>query len=94
VVIHDLNVVGVSGSPFKTNSPLDIDSNAVLAFSVPVEGFQMVRRGNPQIVQGGRPVYHSELPKGHRLNVVGQPMGKGPIEYKFGIFTLEASDHA
>jgi len=94
VVIHDLNIEGVSCPPFKTNAPLVIDPNAVLTLPVSVQGFQMVRRGNPQIVQRYRPAYHSELPKGHRLNVVGQPMGKGPVKNKLGFFPLEASDHA
>jgi len=94
VIIHNLNVVGVPGPPLKANTPLVIDPNAVLALSVPVQGFQMVCRGNPQIVQGYRPAYHSEFSKGHRLNVVRQPMGKSPVEDKLGFFSLKASDHA
>lgn len=53
----------------------------------------MIRGGNPQIVHGYGSIQHSELPKGHLLNVLGQPAGESPIENKLGFFVLEVPDH-
>jgi hypothetical protein len=94
VVIHNFNVEGVPYPPFKANTPLVIDPNAVLALPAPVQGFQMVCRRDPQIVQGNSPAYHSELPKGCLLNVVGQPMGESPVKNELGFLVLEVPDHA
>jgi hypothetical protein len=51
VIVHDLNLVGIAVLPAKANSPLIIDTNAVLAGAVTGQFLQAVSRRNPQIGQ-------------------------------------------
>jgi len=45
MVIHNLNVVGISTTPYKADAPLIVDANAVLSFSVTFERFQSIAWG-------------------------------------------------
>jgi len=52
VIVHDLDSVGVAIPPLKTNAPLVIDANTVLAVPVSFQVLQSVsrqRRERPQI---------------------------------------------
>jgi hypothetical protein len=51
VVIDDFNVVGTIGFPHKTDAPLIIDANAVLAAPIPGQCFKSVTRRCPHCVQ-------------------------------------------
>jgi hypothetical protein len=51
VIIHDLDVIGVTGLPAKAYPPLVIDANAVLTAPIALECFQPVTRWRPQIIQ-------------------------------------------
>jgi len=50
MVVHDFNVNGIAIHPSKAYSPLIVDPNAVLSFSVSPQRFQPVRRWNSQVV--------------------------------------------
>jgi hypothetical protein len=49
VVINDFNIVGTVVSPHKTDPPLVVDANAVLARSVTSQSLQAVARRNAQV---------------------------------------------
>jgi hypothetical protein len=55
VIIHDLNVMGVSVPPIKTDAELVVDPNTVLAPAISFEGFQAETR-QIQIAKRGRRV--------------------------------------
>ncbi len=42
MVVNDLHFVGVALTPLKADTPLDIDTDAVLAFSFPRQVFEVV----------------------------------------------------
>lgn len=42
MIVNDLHVMGIALSPFKTDTPLNIDPDAVLIFSFPRQFFEMV----------------------------------------------------
>jgi hypothetical protein len=50
MVVHDFYVNSITIHPDEANSPLIIDPDAVLSFSVSPQRFQSVRRWNTQIV--------------------------------------------
>ena len=51
MIIHDFYVIGISVSPNKADSPLVIDTDAVLAPAVAFQGFQMIVGRYAQILQ-------------------------------------------
>jgi hypothetical protein len=42
VVVHNLNVESIPVTPQETDTPLVVDADAVLAFSVALQRFQMI----------------------------------------------------
>lgn len=92
MVVRNLNVVGVSLSPLKTNPPLIVDPNAVLPFAVPTQPFQTVageRRENSQFA--GR-IEHIELPKCRALDGAKLPAGQAMKE-SLSLVGPEGLDH-
>jgi hypothetical protein len=51
MVIQNFNFVGIAGVPAKTNSPLIVDPDAVLALPITVELLEAIARRNPQIIE-------------------------------------------
>ena len=60
VVIHYFYVFNACIGPAETDTPLIIDTNAVLPFSFAHERFKAIARGYPQVVQSARDL---KLPK-------------------------------
>jgi hypothetical protein len=56
VVIGDLYIISVAISPDKADSVLIVDANAVLAFTISRQGFEVIAREDRQIVQLTRAV--------------------------------------
>jgi hypothetical protein len=56
VVIGDLYIISVAISPDKADSVLIVNANAVLAFAVSRQGFEVIAREDRQIVQRTRAV--------------------------------------
>ena len=51
MVIHNLNVVGISTTPYKADAPLIVDANAVLSLTIPYEYFKTVAWQCSEIAQ-------------------------------------------
>ena len=51
VVVHQFHLIGVTGPPDKTQSPLVVDADTVLALPITGEGLQSIARRHPKIVQ-------------------------------------------
>jgi hypothetical protein len=75
VVIYDFYMAGIAALPFKTDAPLVVDPDAVLAGARSLEGFQPVARRNPQRVQIRRCINHQQFAARNALNVVRQLSG-------------------
>jgi len=73
MVVDDFNVPSAVGSPAKADSPLVIDSNAVLATPVTTELLQSVAWRHVGIVQILGAVEHLELPFGLGLERSERP---------------------
>lgn len=61
MIISDLNVYRVAVFPRKTNAPLVVYANAILACSVAGKLFKPVRRGDAKVMYALRVVYHPQL---------------------------------
>lgn len=61
VVVHDLNVVGITVLPDEADAPLVIDANAVLAPAIALEGLKRVAGRGLQVFKGASPVQIEQL---------------------------------
>jgi hypothetical protein len=72
VVIDDLHAEGITINPSKADTPLIIDTDAVLAFAITPEGFEPIGRRNTQIIQNGSVAKHAQFATCHGLDIGGQ----------------------
>ena len=73
MVIRDLDVERVIATPFKTDSPLIINSDAMLSCAVTAKFFEPICGWNSQIIKADRIVDHAQFPQSYLLNVRWQP---------------------
>jgi hypothetical protein len=92
MVVYNFNFVGVSGHPFETNSPLLVDSDAMLPFPVALQGFQCVSRRNPEIFEPNCGIQELQFMQGLLLDVAWQSPGELGLPNFLGFTTFEISD--
>jgi hypothetical protein len=93
MVIDDLDIVGVPFIPPETDTPLIVDADAPLPFSIPSQFLQPVGRWDTEEIKAGSAVNQGQLSKGGLLNVPGKSGGKEPAEYFQGFLAPECLDH-
>jgi len=64
MIVGDFNVMRVSLVPTKTDTPLSVYADAVLAITIARQGFEVICRGDTQIVERSRTVDDVELVHG------------------------------
>ena len=84
VIINNFNVKRIFALPPETNAPLVIDPNAMLAFAIHFQRFQMIARWNSQIVQTPRLADQKQFPPRHSLNLRRQPSRRFIVKQPFG----------
>jgi hypothetical protein len=62
MVINNLDFIGVTGLPAKTDTPLIIDPNTVLAFSFSAKLLQSIAGRNAQVIERFRSIEKQEFP--------------------------------
>src|SRR5689334_13617564 len=92
VIIHDLHCEGVPFAPRKTNTPLVIDADAVLALPITFKPLQSVSRQCRERCESRRGVEHVQFPKGLALNGL-EPANGFSMEEALGISASEGPDH-
>ena len=93
MVIDNFNAGGMAINPHKANPPLGVDADAVLAFPVAFEGFQLVTWWHPQKIQHRGRVHLLQLAQRHSFKVgeSGNPLTR---KQSLRIVALETLDHA
>lgn len=81
-------------SPRKADTPLVIDTDAVLSFAIPLQSFQPIRRGQAQVLDPDSRVERIELDEGPLLNIARKLRDELTVEDSFGIGATERLDHA
>jgi hypothetical protein len=94
VIIHNFHGQRIFAVPAKTNPPLVIYADAVLAFAVVFQRFQMVAIRHAQIIQAARLVQHHQFPPRHALNLHRQPPRRFVVEQLFRFAAREAAYHS
>jgi hypothetical protein len=67
VVINYFNVAGILTFPTKANSPLIINSNAMLSATISLQGFEPISWRSAQIVQSARLIEQEQFAPGNSL---------------------------
>ncbi len=67
MIIRDLHVIGISMGPSKADSPLIVDSDAVLPLALPREFLQTISRRTPEIFDCFSGVQDNQLSLGKVL---------------------------
>jgi hypothetical protein len=68
VIIHNIDIEGISSFPTKADPPLVIDPDTVLPFPIPLQRFEPVPRWGSEIVEAFRLVQVQELAPGDPLD--------------------------
>lgn len=93
MVVHDLNVVGISRSPSETDSPLSVDANAVLASSIPLQPFELVTWRYPKVIENRGCIEYPEFAERYSLHLRAQLLDGQSPEEVFSVSIPEALDH-
>lgn len=94
VIVDDLNVMSATVAPDKADSPLVVDSYAMLSFSFSSESFQAISRRDAKVLNIGAAIQHAKLPEGDVLDIGWQPSRILTPKDPLRLFAPEALYHA
>ena len=93
VIIDNLDLEGVAVAPPKTDPPLVVDANAVLAGAITFELLQTVTGWDAEVCELLGGVHHAELPEHESVKLGGEAPDAFTLEQPFRIAIGEARDH-
>ena len=93
MLIHYLDVVGISTLPFKTDAPLVVDANTILTLSVTRQFLETTRRRYAQILQDLSRIQDSQSPSGNPLDVLREFARELTIEDFLRFLAREGLNH-
>ena len=93
MVIGDFDVVDVFVDPFKSDTPLTVDTDAVLSLPVAVQGLEVIRREPHEVVQRGSDIEDLEPPDCLLLKKL-EFLHTLPAIKRLGSLAAERSNHA
>jgi len=68
MVIHDLNVKFIAGTPAKADPPLLVYADTMLALAIPLQPLKSIPRWNPEVIDDRGCVEHPEFSKCRSLD--------------------------
>jgi len=92
VIVHNLNVVRVTTFPPKTDTPLIVDSDAMLPLTITDELLKLVRRWDTQIVYRTGSVQQQEFAQRHAPDSA-ESSGSLPAKHLLGFLATESPNH-
>jgi hypothetical protein len=92
MVVHHLDIKGISASPPKANTPLIIYSNTVLPSSITHQLLQAVRGRDPKVTQRLGGIQHKKLAQCDTLNPAESP-GSPPLKDLLSFLAAKPFDH-
>jgi len=93
MIIHDFDLFRMTLPPYKADSPLVIDPQAMLSLTLPFQGFQSIRRRKTQIFQADSGVKGIQFHERSLLNVVRELPHELALEDFLGISIAERANH-
>jgi hypothetical protein len=83
VIIGDLDVCWSGRCPNEADTPLIVDTDAVLAFAVALQLFEPVAGRDAQIVDGFSGIKEKQLSVGRSLQIWSESAHMHPLPYAF-----------
>ena len=83
----------VAGLPSKTDSPLPVNTYAVVSSTITFQLLESVRWWNAEVVECRRRIQHPELSEGNALHVRTQSLDRLSMEEALCVSILEALNH-
>jgi hypothetical protein len=93
VIVHDLYVMRIAGTPPETNPPLIIDPDAVLTGPVALQRLKPIAWWDAQEFQGGRSMNLQQLPVRHPLYIGRKAPTMLALKELLRLSVREALDH-
>lgn len=93
MVVDDLHVPRIFVLSAEANPPLVINTDAVLALAVPLQGFKAVAAGHSQVIQAPCLMHEQQLPPCCSLNLLGRPPRWLVTEQSLRFAASEAAYH-
>ena len=75
--------------PLKDNTPLIVDSDAMLASTIAFQPLQSIGGRNTKVGQCDSSVQHAKFSEGNLLDITWELGGPKPSENLLGLFALE-----
>jgi hypothetical protein len=91
MVVHNFHFKRILTLPAEANAPLVVHADAVLAFAVVLQGFQVVAVGRAQVIQAPRLMQQQQFPPRDALNLRRQPPRRFIIEQPLGFLARKAA---
>ncbi len=85
--------IGVIIAPFKTNAPLIVDADAVLANSIAFELLEPVARRHPKVLKGVGRIKDQKLPQCQAQHLRRQPPSSFTLKEGLSVSIGERFDH-
>ena len=92
MIIHDLEVFSTRVRPMEAEAELIVNTNAVLAYTVPFQGFQSITRWNSQIVELARDLQLPQLASRNGHDIRHSP-DRRSLSERLRLGALESLDH-
>ena len=89
MVVNYLHILGTPRSPHKANSPLIVDTNAVLPLSISLQRFKMIAWRYTQVIKNQGPVQLLQLSKRRSFNI-DPATYTSALKEGLGVLALEA----
>ncbi len=93
MIIADFDIIGISPGPAEADSPLVVNSDTPLAFSLASELLKPIRRRDSEESQGCRSMNLRQFAKANPLNIRRQPRRKRTLENLLGILGPKRLNH-
>jgi hypothetical protein len=93
MIIHNLDVVGISIPPFEADAPLVVNADTVLTLSVTRQFLETIRRWYAQILQDLSSIQNFESPSCNPLDILREFTRELTIEDSFRFLTREGLNH-
>lgn len=94
MVVGNLDIGRACGSPVEADSPLVVDTNAVLSFSVAMESFESIPGRRSEVIDGFGSIENQQLAVRGPLQGGSELSYMVPFPDVFGAFVCERPDHA
>ena len=92
MIVNDLNVLGISFSPYKAHSELTVYTDTTLPFAITLQAFQLIVGRYAKVFKTTGLIKHGQLAHSHFF-YVNEPWNPFAFKESPGVFTGKRLNH-